>query len=477
MPNESIFIRAASHVLDAAASRSDVDISIEGGRIRAIGPDLAAPAGAKMIEGRGRLVAPGLVNAHWHSAMQLSPGTADRLDHKRFMWLNQADTANRSGDEIEIAALLGAIQMIRSGTTAVMDHFPEQRFEVPDISAVVRAFGKSGMRAVVALRIFDGEYTDIMPDEKQATPELNAAIAQNNTLVPRPMAESMAIAEESIRRFDRAHGRVRVFPAPSNPLRCSDAFLVACQELAARTDTGIHCHMLETKTQADVAQRRYGRTMIEQLSALGAFDGRWSCAHCNWVTTHDMELMAECGAVAVFNPESNLKIGSGTPPIPALLARGVRCALGTDGASTNDNLILQDAMQLAAIMHRATLADRTRWVTVENVLAMATTGGTAAMLEPELGRLAPGQKADLVLYDLDASWWVPLNDAGQQFVFGERGGSVRSVIVDGKMVMEDGRILAFDEAEVIAEAKGLLKSSRARNARIQAIADAFARTA
>ncbi len=476
MAEHAVFIRAAAHVLDAEAPRTDVDILIRGNRIAEIGPRLPPPPGAKVIEGRGKLVAPGLVNAHWHSAMQTSPGTADRLDHKRFMWLNQADTANRSGEEIEIAAALGVIQMLRSGTTAVMDHFPEQRFEVADVAAAVNAFEKSGMRAVVALRIYDGEYTDIMPDAAQATPELTRAIAENNPLVPRPLAESIAIAEDSIRRFDGgAGGRVRVFPAPSNPLRCSDAFLVACHELAVRTNTGVHCHMLETKTQADVAAKRYGRTMIAQLDALGAFDGRWSCAHCNWVTADDMAIMARTGAIAVFNPESNLKIGSGIPPIPALLAAGVRCAVGTDGASTNDNLILQDAMQLVAILHRAGERDRSRWVTVEDAVHMATVGGAAAILEPELGRVAVGQKADLVLYDLDQSWWVPLNDVAQQFVFGERGGSVRHVLVDGKVVIEDGRLTTIDEAAVIAAAKDLLKTTRVRNTRIQAIADAFAR--
>jgi 5-methylthioadenosine/S-adenosylhomocysteine deaminase len=470
-----ILIRSAAHVLNPA--RTDVDVLIKGGRVAKIGQGLAAPQGAKTISGKNRLVAPGLINGHWHSAMQSSPGTADRLDHKRFMWLNQADTANRTADEVKLAMLLGAIQMIRSGTTAVMDHFPEQRFEIGDVQAAVEALAQSGMRAVVALRIFDGEYHDIMPEEGQRTPELVEAIRANNTLVPRPMAESLAITEEAMRRFDKAESRIRVFPAPSNPSRCSDAFLVACQKLAEKYDAGVHCHLLETETQKTGALRRYGKTMIAHLAALGAFDRRWSCAHCNWVTPEDMEIMAQRRAVAVFNPESNLKIGSGVPPIPALLRAGVPCALGTDGASTNDNLVLQDAMQLAAIIHRVYEPDRARWVTVEDVLTMGTTGGAAALLEPELGRVEVGQKADLVLYDLDESWWVPLNEVVQQFVFGERGGSVRTVIVDGKIVMEDGRLATIDEAAVIQEAKGLLRTSRKRNARIQSIADAFVKTA
>lgn len=468
----ALLIRSLEAIM-ASSIAGSCDILIEGGRITAIGDGLKPPAGAKVISGRNRIAAPGLVNAHWHSPMQTSVGTSDRLDHKRFMWLNQADTAGRSLEETEISALLGIIHMLRTGTTSVVDHFPEQRFEVEEVGAAVSALEKSGMRGVVALRIFDGEYTDIMPDARQATPDLTAAIAEHNPLVPRPMAESLAIVENAVKRFDRIAGRIRIFPAPSNPVRCSDAFLVACHEIAKRHDLGVHCHLLETETQKTVAQKRYGRTMVEQMQALGVLDHRWSNAHCNWVTEHDMELMSEARAVATFNPESNLKIGSGVPPIPALLRAGVPCAIGTDGASTNDNLILQEALQLAAMIHRPSEPDRGRWVTVEQVLAMGTTGGAAAMLEPELGRLAVGQKADIVLYDLDEPTWVPFNDPVQQFVFGERGAGVRTVIIDGHVVLDEGRILSFDEAHVIREAKGLLTRSRARNASIAKIADAF----
>ena len=130
-------------------------------------------------------------------------------------------------------------------------------------------------------------------------------------------------------------------------------------------------------------------------------------------------------------------------------------------------------MQLAAILHRAG-GDRRRWVTVDDAIAMATTGGAKAMREPELGRLAPGAKADLVLYDLSAPWWVPLNDPAQQWVFGERGGSVDTVIVDGKVVVENGRALFIDEKAVLAAARDILPGVRKRNAGVRAIAAAVA---
>lgn len=472
MNTEQILIRGVETLIEAPGRvrAGPVDILLRDGRIAAVGPALAEPQGATVVEGRGLLAAPGLVNAHWHSPMQLSHGTSDRLNHQAFMWENQVDTANRSAEEIYASAVIGCLQMLKSGTTAVIDHFPEQGFGPEDVAAVVRAYRDCGMRAVVALRIFDGEYADILPAADRVTPALAAALAANNPLAPRPLAETLDIVRGAIEAHNRTENRIRIFPGPSNPVRCSDALLLASQAIAEEYDTGVHCHLLETRVQAELASARYGRTMVEHLDAIGAFGRRWSNAHCNWLSDAEIAIMARRGAVAVLNPESNLKIGSGIPPIPRLLAAGVPCALGNDGASTNDNLILQDAMQLAAILHRPSEPDRRNWVTVADVMAMATTGGAAAMLEPELGRLEPGCKADLVLYDLAAPWWVPLNDPRQQFVFGERGGSVRTVIVDGRLVVRDGRALLVDEEACSRAARHILPAVRARNGRIAQIA-------
>ena len=469
-----LLIRRADSVITGSGVIGPVDILIRNGRIDRIGTISDPPKNARVIEGAGRLVVPGLVNAHWHSPMQLSHGTADRTNHKVFMWENQVDTANRSQEEIYVSATIGCLQMLKSGTTSVIDHFPEQGFGVADVETVVRAFSDCGMRAVVALRIFDGEYSDILPPPDRRSEALKRALIDGNTLKPRPLEESLDIVRESIARCDNTQGRIRIFPAPSNPVRCSDALLVASQEIAVKHNTGVHCHLLETKTQAELAQAKYGRTMLEHMDAIGAYSGRWSNAHCNWVSDADIAIMARHQTIAVFNLESNLKIGSGVPPIPRLLAAGVPCALGTDGASTNDNLILQDAMQLAAILHRPAEPDRRRWVTADQVLAMATTGGAKAMLAPDLGLLQPGAKADLVLYDLDQSWWVPLNDPLQQLIFGERGGSVRTVVVDGRIVLEEGRALTIDEPAVIAAAKDILKSVQRRNGGVRAIAEGVA---
>jgi 5-methylthioadenosine/S-adenosylhomocysteine deaminase len=451
-----------------------VDILVRAGVIVEVGRNLAPGPDIEVIEAAGRLVAPGLVNAHWHSPMQLSHGTSDRTNHKVFMWENQVDTANRTPHEIYVSAVVGCLQMLKSGTTSVLDHFPEQGFTVDDVATVVRAFEDCGMRAVVALRIFDEPYSDILPPPDQRSPALLAALQSGNTLVPRPTEDSLEIVREAISRFDRHAGRIRIFPAPSNPVRCSDKLLLGCEEIARAHDTGVHCHMLETRAQAEIAERRYGTTVIEHMDRIGAYSGRWSNAHCNWVSDNEIAIMARLGAIAVLNPESNLKIGSGVPPIPKLVAAGVPCALGTDGASTNDNLVLQDAMQLAAMLHRPMEPDRRRWITVKDVMTMATAGGAKAMLEPDLGRIAPGAKADLVLYDLAESWWTPLNDPEQQFVFGERGGSVDTVVVAGRVVLKNGRSTLVDEDALLFETRDMLGQIRSRNSGVAAIAHAVA---
>ena len=145
-----IFIRGAACIIAGEGDGAGADILIRDGRIAAIGVGLEAPMGATIVEGRGRLVAPGLVNAHWHSPMQLSHGTSDRMNHKVFMWENQVDTANRSQDEIYVSAVIGCLQMLKTGTTAVIDHFPEQAFGIADVATLVQAFVDCGMRAVVA---------------------------------------------------------------------------------------------------------------------------------------------------------------------------------------------------------------------------------------------------------------------------------------------------------------------------------------
>jgi 5-methylthioadenosine/S-adenosylhomocysteine deaminase len=439
---------------------------IEGRNIAAVGKIEASSRGKveRTIDGSGLLAVPGFVNAHTHSPGALSAGTQDSVSHPAFMWLNQADTSGRTPREVYVSAMLNATQMLLGGITTAIDHFPAQNFGPQDVAAVVEAYRDSGMRMVLALRVFDDEFADIFPADKPLPPDLATELKRLAPLPPKALHETRELVEQSVALYHRPQERLSVFPSPTNPVRCSDDLLVMCRDIAERHDLGLHTHLLESKIQATVAQRRYGCTMVQHLERLRLLSPRLSCAHTIWIEQEDIDRLARNGVVVVHNPESNLKIGTGFAPIAQMLASGVPVALGTDGSVTNDNLVLHEAIRLAAILGRSSQADRKQWVTARQALAMATAGGAKAVqLAGKIGRIQPGFRADVVLYDLDTPAWTPVNDPVQQMVFAETGSSVHTVIADGALVVEAGEITAFDARAIIAEAKPMLRKIRERN--------------
>lgn len=424
------------------------DISIRDGRFSEIAPagTLRPEEDWHSIDGGRRLAVPGLINAHGHTTSSVMRGTTDGLDHVSFMWTNQADTLGRTPDEIYAATVWACLDMLRHGITAAIDHVPEQNARLDLVEPVARAFRDTGMRGVLALRIFDGAYDDII---EELSPDDARALMDANPLKPVPAPDLLALCEQAARNWHDPERLLSVFPAPSNPLRCSDELLAGCEALAARLDLGVHTHLLETKVQADLAQKAYGCTMVAHMDEIGAFSSRWSLAHGVWIDPEDDAALAARGAIVVHNPHSNAKIAAGTAPIARLKSNGVRLALGTDGASTNDTLSVHETMALAVLLARTGGAAREDWIMTEDALAMATTGGAAALLAADdLGAIETGRRADLALYDLDDFALLPLNDAVQQLVFSERGRAVKTTIVDGRIVYEDGKFAWGDTAEL-----------------------------
>lgn len=438
-------------------------ILIEGSTIKQVG-EMDRVGADRVIDGRSFLAVPGFVNAHTHTPGALSAGTQDSASHPAFMWLNQADTSGRTPREVYVSAMLNSAQMLLGGITTSIDHFPAQNFGPGDVAAVVEAYRDSGMRTVLGLRVFDDDFGDIFPSDRPLPADLAKDLERIKPLPPKPLPETRRLMEDSIRLYHRPDQRVSVFPAPTNPVRCSDELLTLCRDLAERHDLGIHTHLLESKVQTTLAQQRYGRTMVQQLERLGLLGPRLSCAHTIWVEQEDIERLADTGTVVVHNPESNLKLGTGIAPIGKMLAAGVTVALGTDGSVTNDNLVLHEAIRLAAMLGRVAERERSKWVTARQALGMATEGGARAVQLPKsIGRIQAGYRADVVLYDLDTPAWTPFNDPVQQMVFAETGSSVHTVIVDGTVVVENREIKAFDAAAIIAEAKPMLRAIRGRN--------------
>lgn len=456
----------------------DADVLVRDGRIAQVGTIGAeAVAGVdRIIEGRGRLLVPGLVNAHMHSQSGTMAGFADGLSHPAFMWLTQAHTSRRTPDEIRAAVFLCAAQMLTTGTTAAIDHFPGQRFSAEDMDAVLAAWDETGMRVALGMRFFDEDFGDILPQGLELPEDLAARARSSEILKVHPLSDLRDLMPAIVRAWHGKSGRLSVFPAPSNPDRCSDEALLFCAELAEAHDLGVHTHLLETRTQMRMARERYGESTVAHLDRLGVLSDRWSCAHAIWLDDADIALMAARGATAVHNPESNARIGSGRMRTPDMLKAGVPVALGTDGSGANDNLVMQEAMRAAAFLHRADLPDRRTWVSARDALRMATEGGARAMrLYGRIGAIAPGTAADFVLYDLDEPWWVPVNDPVAQLVFAETGAATETVVVDGRVVVEGGRVTAFDAEGALREAREMVSVLARRNADLFAVAHAIAR--
>ncbi len=454
------------------------DIVIEDGAIAAVAAanGAAAEPGDVIISGHERLAAPGMINAHSHSLSGFQKGTSDRFGHVSLLWMNQADVYGRPDDELYAGAVLMALEMIACGVTSVIDHFPEQNCQTEMAAPIARAYADVGMRAVVAMRIWDRTYDDLDLSQLQGIDdELLAAVAKDNPFEPRPADEIAAMCEETITKLHGLGGLVSIFPAPSNPTRCTDELLVRSHEIAEKHDLGVHTHLQETKIQIDVSMKYNGKPIVSHMEDLGILSHRWSLAHTVWVNDEEIALLAKRQAVPVHNPESNAKVRVGTSPVPKMLEAGVPVALGADGSSTNDNQNLFDAMSLAVLLPRVLGTDKAGWPGAPEAFAMATVGGAKAMLmDGQVGAIAPGHRADIVLYDLASPSLAPLNDPVQQLVFSERGESVRTVLIDGRVVYEDGKFAFGDAAEVARQANDMRQKQLGRNATLYRLAGQLA---
>jgi cytosine/adenosine deaminase-related metal-dependent hydrolase len=438
-------------------------ILVEGDRIARVaygaeaGRVGAGPAD-RVIEAERRLVIPGLVDAHSHLYGTLVPALVDRLPLDIRMPFLVPACAGWTADEVRVATLLGALRMLRGGTTTVLENLIQG---IEATEPAIRALLEAGMRAVVGPMLADRPFHETLPGylERLPEPERSRALAAP---VPRPkdlVEPCRAIA----RRWHGAEGRITVCLSPSTPHRCTDELLTLIAEAAEAERLPVHTHLLETRPQAVVARRLYGRTMVEQIRALGLLGPRLSCAHAVWVTDGDLDLLAEAGAGVSHNPLSNLYLGSGIACLPGMLRRGIPVGLGSDGPNCGSSVALFEVMKLAAVVHRIAEPDGDEWVSAREAFRLATLGGARALgLDREVGSLEPGKKADLVLLDADAPNFVPLNDPVAQLVYGETGRSVETVLINGEVVLEGGRPTRFDPDGLRAEARELASTIRDR---------------
>jgi 5-methylthioadenosine/S-adenosylhomocysteine deaminase len=448
-------------LVDLGAGEFEVtDVVVNGGRIEAVGRGPDATGGAEVIDCSRLAIVPGMVNAHCHSNENWFRGRWDNLPLEPWMLFSYPALAGprQSSRETYLRTLIGALDMVHSGATCVVDFLYELAgFTDESLAAVVSAYRDLGLRALIVIGMGDRAYHEtVVLDEKLVEPTLIERLERDR---PPTWDEWEAFARRAVERYHRPDEGISIGLGPSGPQRCSDNFLQASAALADELDLQIHIHVLETRMQALSGQKMYGKTLPEHMQALGFLGPRVNFEHGIWLTPRDIEIVRDSGTTVVHNPISNMKLGSGICPVPSLLDHDVNVALGTDGMSSNDGNDMFAALKVAGLLHKLWDIDYERWLGAREAWQMATAGGAqAAGDDAGLGRIEAGRRADLVLLDLDSRVFTPMANPLHQVVFGSTTTAVHSTMIGGRWALRDGEITGVDEPAILAEVRETSKS-------------------
>jgi 5-methylthioadenosine/S-adenosylhomocysteine deaminase len=411
-------------------------IAIDGSDIVDVGtPDAIAAKyrASETIEARDEVVLPGLINTHTHAPMVMYRGLADDL--ALMDWLQKyifpAEAKTVSPDMVRTGTRLAALEMIESGTTAFADmyYFEEE---------IAKTTVEAGLRAVLGQTIIQ------FPVADAKTP-----------------AAGLARAERFIREF-KDNGLVVPAVAPHALYTNDRTTLVASAEIGRRYGVPVLIHFAETEDEVRLARDQFKTTPAAYLESLGFWGPNTLAAHAIWVTDDDLAILKRRNVGLSHNPESNMKLASGAAPVAKYLAAGVALGLGTDGAASNNDLDMFEAMRQASFLAKHVTKDPTA-VPARAALDLATIGGARALhMERLIGSLEPGKRADLISVSMRAARQTPIYDPISHLVFTTRGDDVRTTIVNGKVLMKERQLRTLDRAAVIAEANRL--AARVREA-------------
>lgn len=397
------------------------DLLIEGGRITAIREEVGVierRRADRVIEGRDLLLMPGMINTHGHAAMTLLRGYADDLPLQE--WLEEKIwpvEENLDGDDIYWGTLLAVCEMLKGGTTTFTD-----MYFFMDRAAEAATEGK-----------------------------IRAVLSRGLVGLGGGGAEALQEAVAFQRRWHgAAGGRISVTFGPHAPYTCPPDYLRRVMNEAAKTESPLQIHVAETAREVEECRRDYGCTPVEHLERLGLFEHRVIAAHCVHLSDKDIDILGSNRVGVAHNPGSNLKLGSGIAPAARLLDAGVAVGLGTDGAASNNNLDLLEEMRLAALLAKGSAREPTL-IPAKKALQMATVNGAELLGLSEVGLLREGFKADLIAFDLKVPQATPLFDPPAHVVYAAAAADIRFVIVDGEILVEDGRLTELDEEKIIAE--------------------------
>jgi len=424
----SLILANATVVTMDGAGRvlSPGSVAVDGHRIVAVDTPEAIAAkfsAAEHVDLAGHIVLPGLVNTHTHAPMVLYRGLADDL--ALMDWLEKyifpAEAKTVSPEFVRVGTRLAALEMIRSGTTLFTDmyYFEEE---------VAAAAKEAGIRGVLGQTIIQFPVAD----------------------APTP-ADGMARAEDFIRNFK---GDELVIPsiAPHSMYTLDQATLLAARDLAVKYDIPLQIHLAETEDEVRISRERHGKRPVAFLDSIGFWAPTTIGAHGVWVSPEEVSLLKARGIGIAHNPESNMKLASGTAPVPLYLKAGVNLGLGTDGAASNNDLDMFEAMRQAALLHKLVSRDP-RVVSAKTALEMATIGGARALgLQARLGSIEAGKLADVIAVRTDRPRQVPMYDPISHLVYTTHGDDVVMTVVHGRVLMRDGVVRSLDESAVIRDA-------------------------
>ncbi|HEX8287373.1 MAG TPA: amidohydrolase [Pyrinomonadaceae bacterium] len=375
------------------------------------------------INAQGKVVIPGLINAHTHIPMTLFRGIADDLDLQEWLtkYIFPAESKNVTEDFVRVGTRLGLAEMIRGGTTTYCDMY---YFE----DAVADETFKAGVRGVL------GETIIRFPVADNKTPE-----------------EALAYSERYINKW-KNNALIVPALAPHAPYTLTTEQLQAVRKLADRLNATTVIHVAETQTEVDDITKQYGSRPVEYLEKIGFLNNRTIAAHAVFANENEIEILKRRGVGVAHNPQSNMKLASGVAPVPSMLARDLALGLGTDSAASNNDLNMWEEMDTAAKLHKVFTRDP-KVVTAEQSFAMATIGGASALhLEKIIGSIEAGKRADIVIVDFDNPHQTPMYNVYSHLVYATKASDVRHVIINGKVVMRDRVLLTLNENAIKKDA-------------------------
>ena len=402
----------------------NANIGIENDLIKFIGDVPQDFEPNDIIDCKGKVVMPGLCNAHTHVSMSLLRNYANDLP--LFQWLSEKiwpieDKFN--GKHVYWGSMLSIAEMIKSGTTSFSDMY----FFMEEVA---KAVDETGVRGVLS-RGMMGESAE--GDERFS--ELRSLYKNYN---------------------GASDGRITVMAGPHAPYTCSDNYLKSVMDIASELSLPIHIHLSESRGEIEESIEKYGKSPIEHMEELGLFKFKTLAAHCVHLSDNDIDILKKYNVSVANNPGSNLKLGNGFAPVKKLLDKGVNVALGTDGASSNNNQNMFEEMNLASIINKA-LCEDTTVVPAIKAIEMGTINGALAMNLNNVGAVEVGKKADLIVVDFNKPHLYPNLDMVSSIVYSAQGSDVSHVIVNGKVLMDNYELKTIDIEKVIYNVEKITK--------------------